>query len=171
MSASTAFRRTFLTTTRFSRPTTITTAPQHFYRVQQPLFTNYRRFAATMSNEKEGVHNIKCKEEWDTCVKEKGCLLVLDCFATWCGPCKVIAPQVVKFSDTYKDARFYKLDVDEVPEVAQELSVRAMPTFLLFKDGEKVGEVVGANPTALETAIKNNLKSSSLGMVSQGLIG
>jgi len=62
-----------------------------------------------------------------------------------------------RFSDTYTDARFYKLDVDEVPEVAQELSVRAMPTFMLFKDGEKVGEVVGANPVALETAIKNNM--------------
>jgi thiol-disulfide isomerase/thioredoxin len=62
-----------------------------------------------------------------------------------------------RFSDTYPDARFYKLDVDEVPDVAQELSVRAMPTFMLFKDGEKVGEVVGANPTALETAIKNNV--------------
>ncbi|KAH9827594.1 Thioredoxin amt13 [Teratosphaeria destructans] len=156
MSASTAFRRTFLTTTRFSRPTT-TTANHPFYRVQQPLFTSYRRFAATMSSEKEGVHNIKCKEEWYAAVNETGSLLVLDCFATWCGPCKVIAPQVVKFSDTYKDVRFYKLDVDEVPAIAQELSVRAMPTFLLFKDGEKVGEVVGANPTALETAIKDNL--------------
>lgn len=62
-----------------------------------------------------------------------------------------------RYSDKYPEARFYKIDVDEVPEVAQELSVRAMPTFLLFKDGEKVGEVVGANPTALETAIKSNL--------------
>jgi thioredoxin-like negative regulator of GroEL len=62
-----------------------------------------------------------------------------------------------RFSDQYTDARFYKLDVDEVPEVAQELSVRAMPTFMLFKDGEKVGEVVGANPSALENAIKSHL--------------
>lgn len=83
--------------------------------------------------------------------------MVLDCFATWCGPCKVIAPQVVKMSDTYPDARFYKIDVDEVPDVAQELGIRAMPTFVLFKDGEKVTEVVGANPQALEAAVKQNL--------------
>lgn len=82
--------------------------------------------------------------------------MVLDCFATWCGPCKVIAPQVVKFSDTYTDARFYKIDVDEVPDVAQELGIRAMPTFVLFKDGEKFTEVVGANPAALEAAIKQH---------------
>jgi thioredoxin 1 len=48
---------------------------------------------------------------------------------------------------------FIKLDVDEVPDVAQELGIRAMPTFLIFKNGEKVGEVVGANPPALKAAI------------------
>ncbi|EMC91960.1 hypothetical protein BAUCODRAFT_39110 [Baudoinia panamericana UAMH 10762] len=106
---------------------------------------------------KQGVHNLKTKADFDQAMQDKDTLLVLDCFATWCGPCKVIAPTVVKYSDTYTDARFYKLDVDEVPEVAQELAVRAMPTFLLFKNGEKVGEVVGANPSALETAIKSNL--------------
>ena len=63
----------------------------------------------------------------------------------------------LRFSDTYPSAKFYKLDVDEVPEVAQELGIRAMPTFLLFKNGEKVGEVVGANPKALEAAIQSNV--------------
>ncbi|TKA76130.1 Thioredoxin [Friedmanniomyces simplex] len=106
---------------------------------------------------KQGVHDLKNKAEFDEALATKDTLMVLDCFATWCGPCKVIAPTVVKFSDTYADARFYKIDVDEVPDVAQELSVRAMPTFLLFKNGEKVGEVVGANPVALESAIKNNV--------------
>ncbi|KAI7200875.1 hypothetical protein KC352_g19527, partial [Hortaea werneckii] len=49
------------------------------------------------------------------------------------------------------------IDVDDVPEVAQELGVRAMPTFFLFKNGEKVSEVVGANPKALEAAIQSNV--------------
>ncbi|GAB7350660.1 hypothetical protein MBLNU459_g1225t1 [Dothideomycetes sp. NU459] len=106
---------------------------------------------------KEGVHNLQAKADFDTAMGEKDSLMVLDCFATWCGPCKVIAPQVVKFSDTYTNVRFYKLDVDEVPEVAQELGIRAMPTFILFKNGEKVKEVVGANPKALETAIQQFL--------------
>jgi thioredoxin 1 len=63
---------------------------------------------------------------------------------------------VGRFSDKYANAKFYKLDVDEVPDAAQELGIRAMPTFVLFKDGEKVGEVVGANPKALEAAIEKN---------------
>lgn len=47
--------------------------------------------------------------------------------------------------------------MDEVPDLAQELGIRAMPTFLLFKGGEKVDEVVGANPKAIEAAIQKNL--------------
>ena len=68
-----------------------------------------------------------------------------------------------RFSNTYTDVTFYKLDVDEVPDVAQDLGVRAMPTFLLFKDGEKFTEVVGANPKALEAAIKKGLSTDDEG--------
>jgi thioredoxin 1 len=81
--------------------------------------------------------------------------IVLDCFAEWCGPCKAIAPKLAEFSETYPQAKFYKIDVDKLSEVAAELGVRAMPTFMLFKDGQKVGDVVGANPPALEAGIKS----------------
>jgi len=57
-------------------------------------------------------------------------------------------------SNDYPDAAFYKIDVDEVPDVAQELGVRAMPTFILFKKGQKLNEVVGANPKALLAAVQ-----------------
>ncbi|KAF2129566.1 putative thioredoxin [Dothidotthia symphoricarpi CBS 119687] len=103
----------------------------------------------------EGVHNLQTKSAFDAALEEKG-LLIVDCFATWCGPCKVIAPVIVKYASAFSNARFYKLDVDEVPDVAQELGIRAMPTFLLFKDGVRVQEVVGANPSALEAAIKKH---------------
>lgn len=59
-----------------------------------------------------------------------------------------------RFSEEYSKARFYKVDVDELPDVAQELGVRAMPTFIFFKDGQKVKSVVGADPVALEDTIK-----------------
>lgn len=81
--------------------------------------------------------------------------------ATWCGPCKVIAPQIVKMSDAFPSVRFYKLDVDEVPDVAQELGVRAMPTFFVFKNGEKVKEVVGANQKALEALVESQVAEAA----------
>ncbi|KAF2723891.1 thioredoxin-domain-containing protein [Polychaeton citri CBS 116435] len=184
MSSTTALRRSLLTTSRFSPATaprlaaTTTAAaaaprlfssavahqqPPQAFRHRQlstpattlpPLPPTKRNFSSTMAD--EGVHNLSSKADFDEALNEKGSLMVLDCFATWCGPCKIIAPKVVGFSKSYSNARFFKLDVDEVPEVAQELSVRAMPTFLLFKDGQKVAEVVGANPVALEAAIKQH---------------
>jgi len=83
-------------------------------------------------------------------------LVVVDAFAEWCGPCKAISPKVSAWSDEHTDVDFVKFDVDESPDVAQELGIRAMPTFLFFKNGEKIHEVVGVNPPALEAAIKNN---------------
>lgn len=100
---------------------------------------------------------ITSKSDFDSALSSPG-LMVLDCMATWCGPCKVIAPHIVTMSNSYPSARFYKLDVDEVPDVAQELGVRAMPTFMVFKDGEKVGEVVGANQKALEALVEKQSK-------------
>lgn len=79
--------------------------------------------------------------------------MVIDAFATWCSPCKVIAPEIVKLSEIHDGARFYKIDVDEHPEIAAELEVRAMPTFIFFKDGKKLQQVVGANKPAIEAVV------------------
>ncbi|KAJ3943149.1 uncharacterized protein N0V96_007383 [Colletotrichum fioriniae] len=101
------------------------------------------------------VHNVRSAEEWkETLAKHP--VVLLDCFATWCGPCKAIAPHLVKHSDNddFKDVHFVKIDVDEVPDVSQELGIRAMPTFMFFKNGNKAQELVGANPPVLEKTIK-----------------
>lgn len=69
------------------------------------------------------------------------------------GPCRLIAPKVVQFSKDFPEVDFYKIDIDEVSAVAAELGVRAMPTFYFFRKGEKIGEVVGANPSALKVRL------------------
>ena len=70
---------------------------------------------------------------------------------------QVIAPKVVEFSKQYPNATYLKVDVDDLSELAQEYGIRAMPTFLIFKDGEKVEEIVGANPVKLEEKIKQHV--------------
>ncbi|KAK1718007.1 hypothetical protein CaCOL14_008054 [Colletotrichum acutatum] len=117
------------------------------------LSTTYRTFHSTSPN--MVVHNVRNAEEWKATLKDNDVVL-LDCFATWCGPCKAIAPHLVRHSQNveYKGIHFVKIDVDEVPDVSQELGIRAMPTFMIFKNKEKSQELVGANPIALEKAIK-----------------
>ncbi|ORX94992.1 thioredoxine 2 [Basidiobolus meristosporus CBS 931.73] len=86
-----------------------------------------------------------------------GKFIVVDFFATWCGPCKLVAPKFEKLSDEHPEAVFVKVDVDELPDVAANASVRAMPTFHIYKDGQKVAEVVGANPAKLIETVKATL--------------
>jgi len=76
----------------------------------------------------------------------EGKLLVVDFHAQWCGPCKMIAPKIVKMADELKDVcLFAKVDVDEAQEISEEYEIQAMPTFLCFANGVKVGTVTGAN--------------------------
>ncbi|KAJ3099414.1 hypothetical protein HDU97_003204 [Phlyctochytrium planicorne] len=88
-----------------------------------------------------------------------GKVVVVDFYATWCGPCRVIAPKVEEFSQKYTDAVFLKVDVDEVPDVAESAGIRAMPTFQIFKDGKKIAEVVGADPVKLNAAIAKSVEA------------
>lgn len=68
------------------------------------------------------------------------------------------ASEAAEFKD---DVHFVKFDVDELPELSRELGVRAMPTFLFFKDGEKTDEIVGANPPALLQVMRKHIAPSA----------
>ncbi|RMZ88830.1 hypothetical protein DV736_g3941, partial [Chaetothyriales sp. CBS 134916] len=107
-----------------------------------------------------GVNSIHSRQSYETSILNSKGIVVLDCFATWCGPCKFISPYIEELSESakYKDAvRFYKLDVDRVEDVAAELGIRAMPTFLFFKDGKRVEEVVGANRPGIDKVLSQLL--------------
>jgi len=86
--------------------------------------------------------------------------LVVDFYAQWCGPCKVVAPKIVTLAGEHPDVSFVKVDVDELEDIAGEQGISAMPTFKFFKNGQvqKDLEVVGASIDAIKTSV-TKLKS------------
>lgn len=85
----------------------------------------------------------------------KDSLAVIDFYATWCGPCKVISPKFVAFATEFPAVKFGKVDVDEASDVSEECSISAMPTFQFYKNGVKVEEVKGASESKLREALES----------------
>ena len=75
----------------------------------------------------------------------KGKVLV-DFFATWCGPCKMLAPVLEKVASEHEELNVLKIDVDEVPDVAAKYGIRSIPTLILFEDGKAVDMKLGFMP-------------------------
>ena len=69
--------------------------------------------------------------------------VVVDCFAEWCGPCKMLSPIIDELAEELTDVNFYKLNVDESVEVVRKYNIMSIPTILIFNDGELVNQTVG----------------------------
>jgi thioredoxin len=94
--------------------------------------------------------------------------VVVDFHATWCGPCKAIAPKVQQLSDMNPQCVFLKVDVDKVPGVAQAHNISSMPTFLFFVNGTKVDQLKGADSAELERKVKHWADSTAQSAGSDG---
>jgi thioredoxin 1 len=84
-------------------------------------------------------------------------MLVIDCYADWCGPCRMIAPFIAELATEYKDnVSFGKIDVDQSPGVSRQYSISSIPTLLFFKNGKLVDRVIGALP---KPALKDKVEA------------
>ena len=89
-------------------------------------------------------------EEFEEEVIKADIPVMVDFWADWCGPCKMIAPIVEELAEEFDGkVKFAKLDVDSNPQVAMTYGIRSIPTLLIFKGGTPVGQIVGAVPKAV----------------------
>lgn len=91
-------------------------------------------------------------------IKESKFPVMVDFYADWCGPCKLIAPAIEELSKEYMEkVKIFKLNVDNARDIAGEFNISSIPTVIIFKEGKPVDQFVGALP---KTNIKNFIKKN-----------
>lgn len=90
------------------------------------------------------------EEEFDKLVKNSNKTVLVDFFATWCGPCKMLTPILEGIQDEVKDnVDIFKVDIDECMDLAKSFGIMSVPTMIVFKGGEEVNRLVGLRPKNL----------------------
>ena len=102
------------------------------------------------------VTEITSKKEFDALLASTPSkrLIVVDFFASWCGPCQQIAPKYSDMAAAIPHAKFIKVDVDKCKELSQQYGVQSMPTFKMIRNGKEVDDMKGADENALREKIE-----------------
>lgn len=114
--------------------------------------------ADTYENGKKGGITVVTEANFDAEVRQQKRLVVLDFWAEWCGPCKMLAPVMEELSMEMPDVKFCKVNVDEEMQLAMDYRVAAIPMLLFFRDGEVAGKTVGYEPKESVKEKIENLK-------------
>lgn len=109
----------------------------------------------------EGIVEVT-SQTWDQEVLKADGLVMVDFWAVWCGPCRMIAPTVEELAKEYAGkVKVCKLNTDENPDVASRYKIMGIPTIMFFRNGEKLDQIVGAVP-------KSQLKAKIDQLLGQG---
>uniref|UniRef100_A0A0A9WXZ7 Thioredoxin n=1 Tax=Lygus hesperus TaxID=30085 RepID=A0A0A9WXZ7_LYGHE len=100
------------------------------------------------------THHVKDNDDLEAKLTEAGTnLVVIDFYATWCGPCKMIAPKLEELAQAHPEIVFLKVDVDECEDVAAAYEISVMPTFVFIKEKKKLTSFSGSNFDKLKEVV------------------
>ena len=88
------------------------------------------------------------KENFQEEVMQAGCPVLLDFWATWCGPCRMQGPIIDQLAASHSNVVFGKVNVDEEPDLASEYGITSIPTLIIFRDGRVIDQVTGVTSKA-----------------------
>ena len=103
------------------------------------------------------VYTVRSESEIDRILASYPGLIVIDAFATWCGPCKVLAPKLEEMEREFSTVRFIKVDVDEISNFADKNDISAMPTLLFMKKGIELARMVGIHEQNIRNMIQKHM--------------
>ena len=89
------------------------------------------------------MHIIGTNQNFQSEVLDFQGLVLVDFWATWCGPCQMLAPVIDEISNEQKDLKIVKVDVDSEPDLAVKYNVSSIPTVIIFKDGKIIDTIIG----------------------------
>uniref|UniRef100_A0A7E4V9V5 Thioredoxin n=1 Tax=Panagrellus redivivus TaxID=6233 RepID=A0A7E4V9V5_PANRE len=111
----------------------------------------------TRHHSKMTVLDINDKEVFDKAIAEAGDkLVIIDFYATWCGPCRIMGPKFHKMADELTGNIYIKVDVDEGEDIVNTFDIKVMPTFVFIKNGKTIATIEGNNYDKLHEAAKQH---------------
>lgn len=83
------------------------------------------------------------EKDFNKVISNKEKKVIVDCYAEWCGPCRMLSPIIDELKEEIDSCEFYKLNVDEAENISREYGIMSIPTILIFKDGKEINKSIG----------------------------
>ncbi len=83
------------------------------------------------------------EKDFNQVISNKEKKVIVDCYAEWCGPCRMLSPIIDELKEEVDSCEFYKLNVDEAENISREYGIMSIPTILIFKDGKEINKSIG----------------------------